>query len=183
MLRSTAMKLKRKILRMAAVRKNVVAPHCLHVGPGSVLSASNRLTLGRNCYIGKGCTIQINGQIGNGVLVANNVGIVGRIDHEYRVPGIMVRDGIWIEESDYLQRELSNSISIEDDVWIGYGSILLGGISVGRGAVIAAGSLVLSDVLPYDIVGGRPAKRITQRFSGDADAINQHNSALDEKYR
>ena len=174
--------LKRKLLRFMAVRRNVSAPTCLHVGPNSIISAPTNLIIGRNSYIGKFCTIQINGYIGNGVLIANNVGIVGRLDHEYRVPGVMVRDGTWVEKSEQLQKEPSNSITIEDDVWIGYGSILLGGINVGRGAIVAAGSLVLNDVLPYDIVGGRPAKRIAQRFSGDVSAIERHDIALAEMY-
>lgn len=58
----------------------------------------------------------------------------------------------------------SNSLIIGNDVWIGSDVSLSGGISIGDGAVIAAGSIVTRDILPYEIVGGVPAKRIRMRF-------------------
>lgn len=58
-------------------------------------------------------------------------------------------------------------IFIDDDVWIGYRSTIMSGIHVGRGAVIAAGSVVTKDVPPYAIVGGVPAKVIRYRFDNE----------------
>ena len=55
-------------------------------------------------------------------------------------------------------------IIIDDDVWIGYGSIILSGVHIGQGAIVAAGSVVTKDVPPYAIVGGSPAKVIRYRF-------------------
>ncbi len=55
-------------------------------------------------------------------------------------------------------------IVIEDDVWIGAKATILGGVTIGQGAVIAAGSVVTKDVEPYAIVGGVPAKLIRYRF-------------------
>jgi acetyltransferase-like isoleucine patch superfamily enzyme/glycosyltransferase involved in cell wall biosynthesis len=55
-------------------------------------------------------------------------------------------------------------VTIADDVWIGYGSTILSGVNVGQGAIIAAGSVVTTDVAPYSIVGGNPAKLIKFRF-------------------
>lgn len=55
-------------------------------------------------------------------------------------------------------------ITLEDDVWIGYGATVLDGVRVGRGSVVAAGALVTRDVDPYTIVGGVPAKPIRKRF-------------------
>lgn len=57
------------------------------------------------------------------------------------------------------------NIQIGNDVWIGYNAIILGGITIADGAIIAAGSMVTKDVLPYEIVGGNPAKHIKFRFS------------------
>lgn len=56
-------------------------------------------------------------------------------------------------------------IEICDDVWIGANAIILSGVSIGQGAVIAAGAIVNKDVPPYSIVGGVPAKVIKYRFS------------------
>ncbi|NVC64580.1 CatB-related O-acetyltransferase [Vibrio sp. 05-20-BW147] len=56
-------------------------------------------------------------------------------------------------------------IIIEEDVWIGSNSVILSGVTIGRGAVIAAGSVVTKNVGKYEIVGGNPAKYIKSRFS------------------
>jgi acetyltransferase-like isoleucine patch superfamily enzyme len=58
-------------------------------------------------------------------------------------------------------------IIIKNDVWIGANVSLLDGITIGNGAVIAAGAVVVKDVPPYAIVGGNPAKVIKYRFSQD----------------
>lgn len=55
-------------------------------------------------------------------------------------------------------------IKIDDDVWIGYGVIIMSGVHIGQGAIVAAGSVVTKDVPPYAIVGGIPAKIIKYRF-------------------
>jgi virginiamycin A acetyltransferase len=56
---------------------------------------------------------------------------------------------------------------IGNDVWIGYEAVLMPGVTVGDGAIIAAKSVVVSDVPPYAIVGGNPARLIRQRFGND----------------
>lgn len=55
-------------------------------------------------------------------------------------------------------------VVIGSDVWIGYRALILSGVTIGDGAVIAAGSVVVRDVPPYEIVGGVPARQITSRF-------------------
>ena len=55
--------------------------------------------------------------------------------------------------------------SVGNDVWIGYGATIMPGIRIGDGAIIATKSVVTSDVEPYSIVGGNPAKEIRKRFS------------------
>ena len=57
------------------------------------------------------------------------------------------------------------ALIIERDCWIGYGAVILTGVRVGRGAIIAAGSVVLKDVEPYSIVAGNPARVVAKRFS------------------
>ncbi len=58
-------------------------------------------------------------------------------------------------------------INVGDDVWIGTNAIILSGVNIGRGAVIAAGAVVNKDVPPYSVVGGVPAKVIKYRFSDE----------------
>jgi virginiamycin A acetyltransferase len=56
---------------------------------------------------------------------------------------------------------------VGNDVWIGYESIIMPGVTIGDGAIIAARSVVVNDVPPYSIVGGNPAKIIKQRFTAE----------------
>jgi len=62
-------------------------------------------------------------------------------------------------------------IVVGDDAWIGFGSLILSGVTIGQGAVVAAGSVVTKDVPPYAIVGGVPARVIKYRF--DKDTIDK----------
>lgn len=59
----------------------------------------------------------------------------------------------------------NGEIIIEDEVWIGTNALILSGLTIGKGAIIAAGSIVTKDVPPYSIYGGNPAKLIKHRFS------------------
>ena len=54
---------------------------------------------------------------------------------------------------------------VGNDVWIGYGTTIMSGVTIGDGAIIATKSVVTKDVEPYAIVGGNPAKEIRKRFS------------------
>ena len=56
---------------------------------------------------------------------------------------------------------------VGNDVWIGYEAVIMPGVTIGDGAIVAANSVVVKDVLPYTIVGGNPAKLIRQRFEDD----------------
>jgi virginiamycin A acetyltransferase len=69
-------------------------------------------------------------------------------------------------EKDFDSQSLTNKgdIVIENDVWFGYDSTIMPGITVGNGAIVAAKSVVTRDVSPYSVVGGNPAKIIKMRF-------------------
>lgn len=67
-------------------------------------------------------------------------------------------------------------IVLEGDNWIGANSIILKGVTVGEGAVVAAGAVVTQNIPPYSIWGGVPAKQIGMRF--DEEAIERHKTIL-----
>lgn len=67
----------------------------------------------------------------------------------------------------FLHSDAEYSLAIGNDVWIGSDVLLMGGITIGDGAIVAAGAVVTKDVLPYEIVGGIPAKKIRSRFSDE----------------
>ena len=164
------------LFRLYSVRENVVVARSAHIGIGTIISATRNLTIGEGTYIGKGCTLQVNGSIGKGVLIANAVGLIGRIDHDYSAVGVPVGFAPWIGDPDFKPDPALSELIVEDDVWIGYGAIVLSGLRVGRGAVIAAGSVVTRDVEPYAIMAGTPARLVDRRF--DDAQIVEHELGL-----
>ena len=134
-------------------------------GRGTVFYAPTQMKIGENVYIGKYCSLEADIEIGNDVLVGNNVGLIGKYDHDYSVIGKSIKDSPWIRDEDYQFKGKGLKIIIENDVWIGYGSIIVSGVHIGRGAIIAAGSVVIKNVEPYTIVAGNPARVISRRFN------------------
>lgn len=157
-------RLKSAALLRLAIRKNVTVGPKMHAGPGSVIWAPRRLTIGRDVYVGKNVTIEIDGEIGDGVLIANLVGIIGRRDHDVGDLGKSIRRSRWVGD---FPGQLSQRTVIGSDVWIGYGAVVLSGVSIGDSSIVAAGSVVTNDVPPNSIVAGNPARVIRQRFSDE----------------
>ncbi len=144
-----------------------------HAGARVYLWAKSKLVIGKNFYIGKDSAIETDCVIGDYVIMGNKVGIVGRYDHHYQQAGMPIRLASRIMDDDYNWKGLGILTVIEDDVWVGYGSTILCGVKIGRGSIIAAGSLVTKDVEPYSIYGGTPAKKIKDRFDS-AEQLSEH---------
>lgn len=136
-------------------------------GRGTVFFAPNRMIIGENVYIGKYCSLEADIEIGNDVLIGNNVGLIGRYDHDYSCIEKSIKDAPWIGDNNYNFKGKNKKIIIESDCWIGYGAIIMTGVHIERGSIIAAGSVVLKDIEPYSIVAGNPANVISKRFSDD----------------
>ena len=97
--------------------------------------------------------------IGNHVMFGPNVTIVTG-DHRFDIkdrPMSSITDSEKLPQNDM-------DVVFEGDNWIGAGAIILKGVTVGNGSIIAAGSVVTKDVEPFSIVGGVPAKIIKYRF-------------------
>ena len=87
----------------------------------------------------------------------------------YPIAGLIMND--LIKSID--ENQSKGSIIVSDDVWIGTNSIIMSGVILGQGSVVAAGSLVTKDVPPYAIIGGVPSKVLKYRFnSGLVDKLN-----------
>jgi acetyltransferase-like isoleucine patch superfamily enzyme len=108
--------------------------------------------------------------IGDKVMFGPNVTVVGG-NHNTSIVGRFMYD---IQEK---RPEDDQDVVFEDDIWVGSGAIILKGVKVGRGSILAAGAVVINDVLPYTIVGGTPAKIIGLRF-GDIETISKHETLL-----
>ena len=83
---------------------------------------------------------------------------------------------LFFEEWDLPKSEVASAwdnkgdIIIGNDVWIGYDAVIMAGVTIGDGAIIATRAVVTKDVEPYSIVGGVPAKEIRKRFSPEVIA-------------
>lgn len=135
-----------------------------HAGRGVVLWAKNHIRIGKNCYLGRHSQIECDARIGDNVLIANSVAFVGRYDHHHQLVGVPTRLAPQIRDPDYSWKGLNSEVVVEDDVWIGYGAIILSGVTIGVGSIVAAGAVVTKNVPPFSIVAGNPAKVVGERF-------------------
>ena len=140
-------------------------------------SKSPNITVGRYTYGGPRLITHADSDrisIGSFCSIAENVAIFGGGEHRtdwittYPLRIAFDLPGAWKDGHPATKGETR----IGNDVWIGYGALILSGIAIGDGAVIAAGSVVTKDVPPYGIVGGNPAKLIKHRFeSGKVEEL------------
>ena len=144
-------------------RKYTIGPG-FHAGARVRLWAKKTLIIGKDLYIGRDSFIETDCIIGDYVIIANRVGIVGRYDHNFQQIGTPVRRASAIRDADYNWKGINLVTEIGNDVWIGYNATIMQGVKVHDGALIAAGSVVVSNVEPYTIYGGNPAKKIKDRF-------------------
>lgn len=130
--------------------KNVNIEH------GAFLASGKDIEIGDNSGVGLNCRVAGPLSIGNDVMMAPGVTIVTQ-NHEISDTTIPMR----------LQTAEKKKVTISDDVWIGANAIILPGVTIGKGSVIAGGAVVTKDVMPYTIVGGNPAKVIRSRLKED----------------
>lgn len=116
----------------------------------------------RNTNIGKFCSIGSNIQFGLGKHPTNMVST-----H----PAFFANNKIFKTYSDKVYIDEYENITVGNDVWIGDGAVIMNGVSIEDGAVIAARAVVTKDVKAYSIVGGVPAKLLKMRF--DENTINE----------
>ena len=152
-----------------------------HAGRSVFLWAKNEIRIGNNFYIGRYSQIECDAIIGDNVIFANCVALVGRYDHHYHQIGKPIRQSSQIRDVDYSWKGLVSKVIIEDDVWVGYGAIIMSGVKIGKGSIVAAGSVVTKSIDPYSIVGGNPARFIKFRFT--VDEIKRHEEHIKKTHK
>lgn len=142
------------------------------LGPITTLEAYSFVKNG-HLLVGKGSygliNIHTSGAKGEKLIIGQNCQISGQShfllggEHDYKTISTYP-----YEELIYKKEKSSFSkgkIQLEDEVWVGCNALIMSGVKIGKGAIIAAGSVVTKDVPPYAIVGGVPAQVIKYRFS------------------
>lgn len=120
-----------------------------HVQMGGIRSSGTKVSIGKGTVINEGCFLYTTG----GLIIGENVSI---------------STGTWMvtgthDMNDPLFPDNYRPIVIGDHAWIGVRATLLAGITIGAGAVVMAGAVVTRDVPPYAVVGGVPARVVSQR--------------------
>jgi acetyltransferase-like isoleucine patch superfamily enzyme len=125
---------------------------------------SGEVTIGRATTIGTRAHISGPAAVGRYCQIAPQVAIYGinhPLDHITTYVNKRLLGGLVGSFNDV------RAVDIGHDVWIGYGAIVVPGVSIGSGAVVAAGAVVTRDVEPYEIVGGNPARVLRRRFADE----------------
>jgi len=114
---------------------SIIIGDCVFVGFGCEFNVRKCVEIGTDCLIASGCKF---------------------IDHDH---GTSRRDFPMSQQTDGAEA----GIILESDVWLGTNVIVLKGVKIGRGAIVAAGAVVTKDIPEYEIWGGVPAQKIGQR--------------------
>lgn len=113
----------------------------------------DKLLIGKFCMIASGATFIMNG--GN------------HLSHSISSYPFSIFGGDWANAMEGKSFPFKGDTVVGNDVWIGHKAVIMPGVKIGDGAVIASNSTVTKDVESYTIVGGNPAKPIRKRFSDE----------------
>ncbi|MDD5566238.1 MAG: acyltransferase [Candidatus Omnitrophica bacterium] len=125
------------------------------VSPYALLKSNNgTIILGSRCSVNDYAILYGYGglTIGNNVHIASHAVVVAS-QHDYAK----------LETPDFSKDMLGKGIKIEDNVWIGAHAVILDGVTIGTGAVIGAGAVVVKDIPPFSVAVGVPARVIKTR--------------------
>lgn len=125
------------------------------IEPGAIIR--DQVEIGNNAVIMMGAVINIGAVVGEGTMIDMNVVLGGRatVGKNCHIGAGSVLAGV-------IEPPSASPVIVEDDVVVGANAVLLEGVRVGKGAVVAAGAVVVDDVPPYTVVAGTPARVIKQ---------------------
>ena len=148
--------LKNMYIKRAKKKMIFCGTHC-YIHNSTLISCPENIRISDYVHIQPGCQFYGEGggiNIGRGTIFAHDVQIFAR-NHMY--------DAADLQYVPYDRRFVNKTVNIGEYVWVGARTIILPGVSIGRGVVIGAGSVVSSDIPDYAVVGGNPAKIIKYR--------------------
>lgn len=179
-----------KIYKIKMQKKNIIFLRKANIDKNAVLEGQNKIGaeswfegyMGFGTYIGDQCTIK--GKIGRYCSIGHKVTVLtgthpshGFVSTHPTFFSLGLQNGTTyvstqkFKEKIYADENNKYGCIIGNDVWIGYNATIMGGCTIGDGAIVAAGALVRKNVEPYTIVAGQPAKVIGKRFEDEKIAF------------
>ncbi|WP_025678511.1 2,3,4,5-tetrahydropyridine-2,6-dicarboxylate N-acetyltransferase [Paenibacillus massiliensis] len=125
------------------------------IEPGAIIR--DMVSIGDNAVIMMGAVINIGVEIGEGTMVDMNAVLGGRVK-----VGKMCHVGAGVVLAGVIEPPSAQPVVLEDDVLVGANAVVLEGVRIGQGSVVAAGAVVTEDVPPFSVVAGMPARIIKQ---------------------
>lgn len=156
----------------ARIRNAIGHSENIMVGSGSIIAGEllvfahgGVIRIGEHCYVGESSRLwsAASIRVGDRVLISHGVNIFDSLTHPISPTARHAQFRSIAREGHPREIDLGERpVSIDDDAWIGAGAIVLRGVEIGRGAVVAAGSVVTHAVPAFTIVGGNPARVIRE---------------------
>jgi acetyltransferase-like isoleucine patch superfamily enzyme len=137
--------------RWKLVTKGFEIGHNAYIGPKCIIGG-DRISIGENVTLVSDIELYGNVSIGNNCIIAAHCEILS-VSHDYFIPNALPYG------TDYVDK----GVFIEDNIWIGNHVLIVPGVRIGEGAVVAMGSVVTKDVPSCAIVGGNPARVLKYR--------------------
>ncbi|PKO93100.1 MAG: acetyltransferase [Betaproteobacteria bacterium HGW-Betaproteobacteria-1] len=135
---------------------------------GAVVIKCDKLEIGAYSYLRSGCELYAVSSIGRFCSIGNNV-IIGLDRHEHPMDWLSTSlyNSVLTEKYRQANSSARSDVTIGHDCWIGRDACIMNGVHIGNGAIVAARSVVTSDVPAYAVVAGIPARVVRYRFPDD----------------
>ena len=151
-----------------------------YIGRDALLETDSHIIIGYGSSIQDRNIVLGDIEIGKFCLLAPNVYLSSTIHHFDHQPDYYIKDqDRMVSEDESLSKNASRKVIIEDDVWIGINAVIMSGITIGRGSVIGANSVVTKNVEPFSVMGGVPAKLIKKRLNFAPKSILKFDNDYD----
>lgn len=165
-------KLENYLIRLYLSSKFAKIGKAVFIGNGGIFTYKN-IEIGNDVYIGQNAVFQSSYgkiKIGDHVMFGPGVNIHGG-NHKTNEVGKLMKHTSEKQMGD------DGVITIEDDCWVGANAIILTNVTIGKGSVVGAGSVVTKSLPPYSVYTGVPAQKIRERFT--SEELAEHEKILE----
>lgn len=142
-------------LKLRMGRRQFLTGSDFAIGAKAVFATQGPIRFGNRVHVGRDFHCETSLAVGDDVLISSRVAFIGN-DHDFDDPDRTVFSG---------RRNPRAHVVIEGDCLVGFGSVVIGSVRIGRGAIVGAHSVVTTDIPPGWVAVGAPAKPIRRRYT------------------